>query len=186
MQPATFRSPRRAAAVALALVALGGCSAFNSPPPPPCPRASILSDAAQMVAFRDGAGRDITDVAFEAEVSSISGSCEYREKGALVDMNIIVTLGVTRGPGWVQGQAKKLTYFVTVVDRLSQQVLNKAEFELPVNFPAGRSRLSTGENEQIGQRIPLRPGRTGADYEVIIGLQLTQEQLEFNRKRRGS
>lgn len=161
---------------------LAGCSSKTAPLP--CPRASILSEASHIVSFRDGGGRDLTDIKLEGDITSIDSSCKYIQSNTMIDMTVTVNIGVSRGPALAVGQADKVTYFVTVIDRLNQQVLNKATFDLPVKFPSGRTRLATGDNEQIGQRIPVKQGRTGADYEVIVGFQLTPEALDFNRKRR--
>lgn len=177
---------RAAGFAVLTTFVLAGCGIFDRSEPPPCPRASILADAAQVVRYREGPGRDLTDVEFQGEVTRLSSACEYQDRGAMVEMTVTVTIDVERGPALAQGQQRRIAYFVSVVDRFNQEILNKAEFEIPFGFPAGRSRLTTGEAEQITQRIPIRPGRAGTDYEVLVGFRLTQEELDINRRRRGS
>jgi hypothetical protein len=36
--------------------------------------------------------------------------------------------------------------------------------------------------EELQQRIPLPKGGSAADYRIIVGLQLTKDELEYNRK----
>ena len=40
-----------------------------------------------------------------------------------------------------------------------------------------------GVVEEIEELIPLPAGLSGADFEILVGLELTADQLEFNRSR---
>lgn len=164
--------------------AVAGCGLFGKDVPSPCPRANILSDAASIVKYREGSGRDLTDVEFEGEITALSAKCEYVKDNSVIDMSVTVTIDVSRGQALASSEERKVIYFVSIVDRLNQQILNKAQFEVPFKFPSGRNRLSTGGNEQISERINLRPGRNGIDYEVLVGFQLSEEQLRLNRRQR--
>jgi hypothetical protein len=42
-----------------------------------------------------------------------------------------------------------------------------------------------GVSEETERRIPLPASVQGADYEVLIGLQLTPDEIDFNRRKRG-
>ena len=171
---------RRAAAVLplLALPALAGCSLFDKTPPPPCPQIGILADAQKMTVFRPG-GKDITDVIYKAEVAAISGACKSADGGKAIDMTVSLKLIATRGPA-SKGESIKLPYFVSVVDHQSQQILAKSAFDSPLDFPSGARRA--GVVEEVSEHIPLTQGRKGPDYDVLVGLQLTPEQLKYNRQ----
>jgi len=162
---------------------MAGCSWFEKSTPHPCPRVSILADAAQVIQFRQGGGRDVTDVAYKGEVSSVTSECEYIKDNKVIDMTVTITLVAARGSSAQSGDIN-LPFFVAVVDRKTQAILNKKAFQSPVPFPEGRRR--SGVAEQISERISLTDGKTAADYEILVGLQLTEDQLEEMRKLRGS
>ncbi|HYM33635.1 MAG TPA: hypothetical protein VEU47_20210 [Candidatus Cybelea sp.] len=148
-----------------------------------CPRASILGDASQVVLYKSGEGRDVTDITYQGEVTALAGECEFSSKGKVINMTVTITLVATRGPA-ASGDSVQLPFFVSVIDKRQQRVMNKAVFESPIPFKDNRRR--SGVAEQIAETINVEQGRTSADYEILVGLQLNEEQLEFNRKRRGS
>jgi hypothetical protein len=164
-------------------LAIGACGAFDRSPPPVCPRIGILADAASMVKFRPGQGRDLTDVEHEAEILSVDRTCELRDKGAAVEVVITVQMAASRGPAAPEATTIALPYFVAVVERASQRIVGRESIAGQVELPPGRRRAGVGE--EITERIPLSAGRSPADYEILVGLQLTEEQLEYNRRRRG-
>ena len=162
------------------LVALAACSAFQRPPPGPCPGVSVLRDAAEVVNFKPGPGRDLIDVLFEAEISPLSGDCKYVDGDTAIEMRLDLQIAVLRGPA-ATGATVELTYFLAIVDR-NQNILVKQVFDSPIEFEDNRRRAAA--LEQTAQRIPLKSGESGANYEVLVGFQLTAEQLEFNRQQR--
>lgn len=157
---------------------LSACALFNKTPPPPCPQIGILADAAKLTHFRPGEGRDITDVDFKGEVVGISGACKTGDKGKAIEMTVSLRLVATRGPA-SSGSAVTLPYFVSVVDHQTQRILAKRNFDSPIDFSGGQRRA--GVVEVVTQHIPLTQGRKGSDFDVLVGLQLTAEQLDYNR-----
>ncbi len=63
----------------------------------PCPRVSILNDASLITIYRDGGGRDLTDIAFEARITRITSNCGYR--GERLRSEAKIEIIATRGPG---------------------------------------------------------------------------------------
>jgi hypothetical protein len=169
-------------ALGIAGAALSGCSWFSKKTEV-CPRVQILADAAQLTNYRPGDGRDVTDVVYQGEVSSVTSECKYDKDTKTVDMTATLTLVATLGSASRQGNVT-LPFFVSVIDRKTQNVLNKVNFQSAVPFPEGRRR--SGVSEEIAERIKIAAGHKVTDYEVLVGLQLTEEQLEANRKQRGS
>jgi hypothetical protein len=72
-------------------------------------------------------------------------------------------------------------FFFTIVGP-DGSIRAKEVFDSPIEFQKGRRRA--GVFEEIEQVIELGKEETGASYEIIVGFQLTREQLERNRKRR--
>ncbi|MDP6342908.1 MAG: hypothetical protein QF578_16505 [Alphaproteobacteria bacterium] len=162
----------------LAISALPGCGLFPSEEARPCPRVSLLNDAGRLIAYREGPGRDLTDVRYEARVEDVNWACGYTKNRLRVAAKIDIV--ATRGPASRQGKIS-VPFFVAITGG-DQQILAKQAFKSELVFPKGRRRA--GVREEIEQIIFLREGETGAHYEIIVGLQLSEEQLRLNRRRR--
>ena len=69
-----------------------------------------------------------------------------------------------------------------IIMAIPRDILAKEIFTSIVPFPEGRSQA--GVVEELEQIIPLPDRKAGPNYEIIVGFQLTEEQLQQNRKRR--
>jgi hypothetical protein len=174
------RRLRRAAALLVA-AAPAACGFFGKDTPPPCPRAAIIGEVAELTKFRQGPGRDLTDVEFAAEISEFGGTCEYRDRNRVVSVVTTINVVAELGPA-AKTRRVSVPYFVAIVDG-KNNILAKSTFDAAIDFPEGRRRA--GVSEETEQRIPLPAEAQGVDYEVLIGLQLTADQIEFNRRKRG-
>ena len=170
MRSALLTVPLAAAAAALLL------SACNRTPPA-CPRATILSDGATVTKFRDGPGRDLTDVVAQAEIVDTVVECDYDRTG--VDVAMQIAIAATRGPA-DRARMADFDYFVAVADA-QRNILAKEIFRVRIAFPETQSR--TGTIEYIEPRIPLKERAQGVSYQIVVGFQLTPEELEWNRTR---
>ncbi len=184
------RNPVRRAALTLALLPLlAGCGIYQSifgakGPPPPCPRVSVLADAANLTRFRPGEGRDLIDVSYDGRIDAVQSQCEYEwhEKTGAGSVTVEVTLAVAaeRGPA-NRDRRGDFPYFVSITDA-GRNVLNKQTFTLVVDFPGNRT-LMRALDAPVVLEIPLKADEPGTDYQIFIGFQLTAEQLEYNRRR---
>ena len=96
-------------------------------------------------------------------------------------MEITLIMRATNGPAARPGPII-LPYFVSVTDA-EKNVLNKAAFEVAVDFPKTRSRQLVTD-APVKLEIPIAKGQTGAEYGIFIGYQLTREELQYNRSGR--
>ena len=169
---------RRATVTALFLV-LAGCGLFGGDILLPCPRSVVLADAAELVDFRPGPGRDLTDVRLEAAISGVRRECEYDEDG-FVDVDLDVAIELTRGPA-LEGGAARAEYFVVITDP-EEKVVAKRVFVLDVEFPGAALRART--IQELTQRIHYLPEPSAAAYRIFVGFQLTRDQLDYLRARK--
>ncbi len=163
----------------LVLVA-AGCGMFGGAKVAqlPCPQAGILKEAQRLTKFRPGAGRDLTDVVFQVRLANVRTKCTYDKSGVKIDMLVKIT--AERGPADKSRKAA-FAYFVAIANPAGN-VLARERFAARIPFVPNISRaIATEELEQI---IPLPRGRSAENYRIIIGLQLTREELEFNRRPR--
>lgn len=171
-----MRSALRPVAVAVLPLALASCSLFGKKEVPPCPPVYILSDAGNLTKFRDGPGRDITDVEYDAEIVGFTGGCKYDEKGAVVDLQ--VTFNVKRGPADTDRKAD-FTYFVAIPHYYPSPEA-KAEFDTEVTFPEGTNYVKYTD-EEVLLRVPVKDKDVINKYEIYLGLQQSREELDHNR-----
>lgn len=164
------------ALLALALV-LSSCSSSRKDPRA-CPRLGVVADAADLVRYRAGEGRDLTDQVFSARIGDVVGSCRFDKASANVDMRVSIV--AERGPAMTRADAAEVEYFVAVTGP-GDQILAKETFRTRLDF-ANRNR--TGVAEELSQRIPLPAGSDPAAYSILVGFQLTPEELSQNRRRR--
>ena len=168
-----LRAARNGCLGGLALAVLAACSSDDIPEP--CPAFVRLPEAARLVEYV-GAGRDLTDVSFEATIGQIGLTCEYDDN--VVEGELDITFVASEGPANPERVAV-LRYFVAIATR-DQQILTREEFALQVPFQGNLTRLAV--TEQLSPRIPLQPGQSGASYVIYVGFVLNEEQLETNRK----
>ena len=148
-------------------------------PQPPCPGIAILEQARTLTLYRDGPGRDLSDVAFEIELATVAATCDYDiddESGA-VGMEFILLIRGTRGPA-AESDAVSVPYFVAIADP-ERRIVAKEIFTADLAF--GEAGAWTQISQEIEQRIPLRSARLGPAYETFVGFQLTRAQLEDAR-----
>jgi hypothetical protein len=144
----------------------------------PCPFVKTLYDAGRYVEFKDNREAS-ANVGFTGEVQGISAGCQYKEDQPItVSMDILFELG--KGPV-AQGSSKTYHYWVAVTDR-NRDVIARQNFDLPVNFPAGKDRVFV--TDSISSVVIPRGSATtsGANFEILVGFDVTPQMAEFNRQ----
>ena len=143
----------------------------------PCPYVKALYDAARYVEFKENKEAS-GNVGFTGEIQGISAGCAYKETDPIrMAMEVLFEFG--KGPSAGSG-TKTYRYWVAVTDR-NRDVLAKQFFEVPVTFPAGQDRIYRREsiNDIVIPRADI--GTSGANFEVLVGFDVTPEMAEFNR-----
>jgi len=144
----------------------------------PCPYVKVLYDAARYIDFKDKAEASAA-VINSGEIETVASTCEYRAAEPIkLKMKILFELG--RGPQ-AMSRRKDYHYWIAVTDR-NRAVLDKQEFVLPVDFPAGSDRVTVTESLD-SLIIPRHDSKvSGANFEILVGFDVTPEMAEFNRE----
>lgn len=137
----------------------------------------MLRDAAEVIRYKPGPGRDMTDIMEHAKFAQLGLKCDH--KGNRLEIALTIDIAVERGPA-AQGREVQLPYFVAVLGP-DDEILAKEIFTSVAQVPPERRRL--GIREETEQIIPLQDFQTGANFEIMIGFQLTEVELEENRRR---
>lgn len=183
---------RTSAAAAVGLIgALTACSAYeyasdliSTPIVLQCPKSWVIADAANLVRFRQGGGRDLTDVDYEGQITGVRLGCttnvDKKTKVGTMDVDVNVLFDATRGPANRDRKAL-FKYFISVSDN-DQKILYREALSLPVEFPGNRTRLQI-QSDTITLQLPIASNRSSSYYLIFAGYELTREELEFNRTR---
>jgi len=171
--PVRLRPVLAAATLASLLAGCAGPADVRS-----CPRTSILGIASEIDVHRPGGGEDLTDLMFRIEISGVTVECRPTKERVATTLSI--ALAAERGPA-SQG-SPWVSYFVSVVERGTERILDKQVYRGRIPFePDQRRNVAIEEWDQV---IPLPKGKMGKDYEIVVGLNLSPEQLDAARRRR--
>jgi hypothetical protein len=158
----------------LALAALSGCGSSSSSGPLACPQI-VPAPGADAIALFGPGGHAMKDVMVGGRFYDLSAVCTPLKVGLDVTAQISfyaerVSLGI---------KDATLPYFVALVGP-DQQVLAQEQFQENVAFLPGETYRRTLA-EKITVHLPLRNKSDSSSYTVIVGFQLTPDQIAFNR-----
>lgn len=156
-------------------LAVAGCGMFGSRKEAKlvCPVSVIAPDADKLAVFSPG-GSGINDVRYGVMVNALSSRCSRTDHGLVVDTRVEFRL-VAKDPTLRTGS---FVYFVSVVDS-NREILTKQTYAVPFEF--GPREMALTRRDELISNLPLRNVSTGGAYAVVVGLQLTEAQLRFNR-----
>lgn len=142
----------------------------------PCPVAASLYEASRLVEVGEVERHE--NVAFTGSIEGVSSFCRYVEKNPIT-MELEIDFALGRGP-MAEGDSKTYQYFVAVTRR-DRVVIAKETFPLKVDFRRGAQVVRV--REKVDGIVIPRATETvsGTNFEVIVGFELTPEQLAFNR-----
>ncbi|MBK19854.1 MAG: hypothetical protein CMM52_13555 [Rhodospirillaceae bacterium] len=163
---------------ALVVPLLAGCGALGSKKPPPrCPEIFLLKNANSVTYFKPGPGRDITDVLATIRIVDFRGECQYNRKRTKALIALNVAFDVRRGPA-DRSKTTDFRYFVAI-PKFHPSPQGKSVFPLRAKFEGNQTRLSI--LDEVRLEIPMPPFPKVDEYSVYMGIQLTPQQLEYNR-----
>jgi hypothetical protein len=141
----------------------------------PCPYVKVLYDAGRYVEF-EGGRESAGTVVYSGEIQGLSSACEYKDAEPIrVSMELLFGLG--KGPK-ATGDRKTYRYWVAVTQR-NQGVIAKEYFDLPVRFDGDRAMVTEKVEGIVIPRANLET--SGANFEVLVGFDVTPQMAEFNR-----
>jgi hypothetical protein len=163
------------APLALGLAACGGGSSDEVYY---CPQPLTVADADRLTHFKDGAGRDPRDVAYEAVLSGARSACSAGR--GQVNVTLFVRVAAAAGPS-VSAGTTSVPYFVRVLDA-GNRVVQSQEFTADFRLTPSKPRASS--QEELVLRLPFTQPTDVAGYRIAVGLRPSQDELNYNRRGR--
>ncbi len=164
-------------------LALAGCGTRlaqqldDTPNAGACPVAGSIYDAARIVEFAEGSKGNYSDIAFTGEITDVRLFCRYFKDAPLeAEMEIDFAFGKGRA---ATADSHNYRYFVAVTRR-NGKVLAKEYFDTAADF----SRSNVTSKSELVNRITIPRADesiSGVNFEIVVGFELSPEQLEFNR-----
>lgn len=167
------------AGVVAATLALAGCAGSDAPPPA-CPQAVTLADAARVVAFVDGK-RDLTDKRYEARILDVASACEIDtadDGSKTVRAEVKIAFQAEKGPANAEGEVP-IRYFLAIADS-ERNILRRRAFGLTVSLPGNTTQGRAVDT--LAPTLPLGADANPQGYRFIVGFELDREQLRHNRR----
>ena len=176
--------PRRSAAIILIglLTLLDGCGPGKDEFAPPCPRATLLWEAADISRYRDEsatANQDIRDLVLFGRIVAVPARCQAGDTAKELAADVGVTVQLARGPA-MQGREVDVPFFLAVTE--GGQILDKKVFQTHIVFPANTDTV-TLTSQLVHMVFPISSTKSGAAYTVLAGFQLTEDELAVNRRK---
>ncbi len=147
----------------------------------PCPLMGVLYDTARIVKFNQPDNQRYANNEFTGEMQGVHGLCRYVEADPIA-MNMEIEMAFGRGPA-ATSDRQTYRYWVAVTRR-GRAPIEKVYFDVDVRFPRGESVVT--HRERIDQIVIPRAtaDTSGENFEILVGFELTPEQLAFNREGR--
>ena len=144
----------------------------------PCPLMGVLYDNARVVDFAVPAQERYANIEFTGEMQGVRGLCRYVDADPIT-MSLDIDMSFGRGPA-ATSDRQTYRYWVAVTRR-GVAPIEKAYFDVDVRFP--RDEAVVTHRETIERIVIPRatPDLSGENFEILIGFELTPEQLQFNR-----
>ena len=161
----------------LAVLLLSGCSTDKKKGF--CPSANILANTATASVFRDKMDGDPAGVLYTVQVTGVKTDCNFDKDEGTADSDLTITLRASRTPTGDGGSYSVPLYVAAIRD--STAIINKQVLSAPFAFQPGES-STTFTAEVPSFMIRFDNGKKPYDYGLLTGIQLTQAQLDYNKK----
>lgn len=168
--------------VLLAGLALAGC---NTPQMDdlliPCPDLVLPADVADLTRYRPGAPPDLSSLVLDARITAIDGSCRRGRSNRSVDSTLAVRIQMDRGPA-AESRAVQLPWFIALLDARTNQVVSRQSFVMNGQFAVNTTRANV-TSQPVAISFPVDADRRVQDFRVLVGFQLTEDEVALNRRR---
>jgi hypothetical protein len=144
----------------------------------PCPLTGVLYDNSRLVAFDAPGVERYASITNTGELTGVRSLCRYVDDNPIT-MTMEIDMSFGRGPASTSDR-QTYRYWIAVARR-GRAPIEKAYFDVDVRFPRGQSVVT--RTEQIERIVIPRANAevSGENFEVLVGFELTPEQLQFNR-----
>ncbi len=145
-----------------------------------CPQVAVVEDLKSLTQFEIPSaptpGEKISSVA----MTGLDTKCAVTDKTVAVDISLRFDgyLGPQAAEWQAQSRSFAYPYFIAVTTPTGE-ILSKEVFAATIRYDAGETAIT--QQEKTRQVIPLREDAKPGQYEILIGFQLTEDELNYAR-----
>ncbi len=146
----------------------------------PCPQVEIVDDLSSISDFTNPKKQNKKHLISRVDLSSAESTCKLASKSAIVDLKLIFN-----GKLGEKGRANKndkpfFSYpFFVAVTTPSGKIMAKEIFAASLTYPKNENTHTYFE--KLRQIIPIKNKEEARMYKILIGFQVTPDQLCYNR-----
>jgi hypothetical protein len=140
-----------------------------------CPAVAIVSNTGTVTHFQ-GDGRNMDDVLYNATISSLNSSCQ--QEGS-IRFDVAFHINAEAGPKF-KDDSITLPYYVVLL-RDNHLITAKKVYQTTLYFSPGATHAA--KTETIVQTFDNIDIASRYDYELLIGFQLSPEEVSYNALR---
>ncbi|MDY0030054.1 MAG: hypothetical protein RBR86_08960 [Pseudobdellovibrionaceae bacterium] len=148
--------------------------------PANCPQIKVLDDLATISQFSNSKTPKAEEMIASASFASLDATCSVAPNS--VTLEITLDFDGQVGPVGKKNQSSEANfaypYFLSVITP-GGQILSKDVFALSMIYSDGKDMVH--KQDRLRQTIPLMAGQAANQYQIVIGFQLSEDELAYNR-----
>lgn len=144
-----------------------------------CPTITGVTDASVATVFRPGTTSDPSNVLYTVELTNVQGQCDIDKKERYADASLEISFRATRAPSGNEAHYT-IPYFVAITEG-SERILVKRSYSVAVEFEPGQTTATVSDTVGSTHLEPAKD-KHPYDYQILVGLQLSKAQLDYNRQ----
>ncbi len=160
--------------IALLLPVLAGCASDKANN---CPGVSSIVETSIGTIFKPDTPIDPANILYTVEITQVHSSCDVDKTAVNSSTDVSVSFRATRAPNGAAA-TYKVPYFVSISQ--GERILAKKVYGTEFTFEPGQTTATFSDTVQSADVTAGKEKKT-YDYLVLVGLQLTKEQLDYNR-----
>ena len=120
------RNMMKAVCLAGILLAITGCARPDPYAVGPCPTVGVLADAREITRFRHGGGRDVADMTWHGEISTVEFSCYKPDGKDIVISEAVIVATFHRGLAATSN--RQIFELFSVMSEREDRIVDKVKF----------------------------------------------------------
>ena len=147
----------------------------------PCPQVEIVDDLSSISDFSNPRRQEKKNLISRVDLKSAESTCKLSSKTAIIDLKLLFNGKL--GPKGRSNASERpfFTYpFFVAVTTPTGKIMAKEIFAASITYASSEDEHTYFEN--LRQIIPIRSKNQANNYHVLIGFQVTPDQLAYNRE----
>lgn len=147
----------------------------------PCPQVQIVDDLSSISDFSNPRKQAKNNLVSRVDLKSAQSTCKLSSKTAIIDLKLLFNGKL--GPKGRKKASEKPFFsypFFIAVTTPTGKIMAKEIFAASITYSSDEKEHTYSEN--LRQIIPIKSKNQANNYHVLIGFQVTPEQLAYNRE----